>query len=122
MATITAATLQTLLGITLTETTCEVIIDQAIDLINLYGRTDLANMGGTAGSKTLSLDSREKGAVLDVAAAVYSNMYVSGGSESTSFSIGGISSSSSSSASNMAIKSAAKDAARLLAEIEVDIG
>jgi len=123
VATITASTLQTLLNVnTLAEATCEAIIDQAVDLINLHSRADLPNMTGTAGSKTLSVESRAKGAIMLVAAAVYSNLYVSSGSQSSTYTLGNMSLSQSAASSTGAVDTAVDKAARLLAEPEVDYG
>jgi len=121
---VTASTLDLLLNLAsgVPDATLEEILDLAIDLINLYSRVGLPNMTGTAGSKTVSLESREKGAVLSVAAAVYSNMYVSSGSQSSSFSLGALATSTSNAASNAAVDLAVKEASRSLAELEVDVG
>lgn len=124
MASVTASTLDTLLHLSgaVPDATLEEILDLAVDLINLYSRAGVPNMTGVAGSKTVSLESREKGAVLSVATAVYSNMYVSSGSQSSSYSVGGIGISTSNAASNAAVDLAVKEASRSLAEVEVDVG
>ena len=54
--------------------TLETIIDLAIDALNLFG-ADLGNLTGTAGAKSLSCSSAEKGAILIVARAVYYSFY-----------------------------------------------
>jgi hypothetical protein len=121
MGTVTGTTLQQLLNLSNSSDSieiCEIIIDQAINKINLHGRTDLPNLSGTAGSKTVSLDSRQEGAVIGVAATVYSEMYVGSGSSTSSYSVGAVSTSSSS----QAVTTAAREAGRALAEIEVDVG
>jgi hypothetical protein len=63
----------------------ETVIDQAIHLINLAGAhvandrsvsyTDISNLSGTAGSKTVTLTSAQAGAVTEVAKAVYYRDY-----------------------------------------------
>jgi hypothetical protein len=71
MAVIVAATLQTLLNaLQVSATNMENLIDLAVDLLNLEG-ADLPNMSGTAGSKTLSVESTEKAAIFLAARAIY---------------------------------------------------
>lgn len=128
MATITAATLRTLTNnpnIALAD--CEEIIDHAIDKINLAGQKydlSLNNMTGTAGSKTLNVTSAEKGAIMEVAIAVYSGNYSS--SSSTSISIGPLSSSGGSATSvsrgGESVETLAENAAKQLSEITVEYG
>lgn len=96
----------------------EAILDQAIDKINLYGHTDISNMTGTAGSKTVNLESREKAAVFMAARAVYYGYYK--GLESSS--VGGLTVGSPDLESNPAVERQIKEAARLLTELEVDVG
>jgi len=55
----------------------EALIDQAIDLLNLYANQSISNMAGTAGSKTVTLTSRQRAAVFEVAKAVYYRDYLS---------------------------------------------
>lgn len=55
----------------------EALLDQAIDLLNLYANQSLSNMSGDAGSKTVTLTSKQRGAVLEVAKAVYYRDYLS---------------------------------------------
>jgi hypothetical protein len=71
---------------TIADATAEAIIDQAIYLLNTYGCT-LANL--TAG--TVTVTSREAGAILSVAVEVYSQYYKSAGSSSSSYGLGGLS-------------------------------
>jgi hypothetical protein len=75
-------------------------------------------MTGTAGSKTVSLESKEAGAVMMVARAVYYGYFVH--LEDTS--VGQLSIHSPDLASNPVISSAVEKAARRLTEIEVDVG
>lgn len=63
----------------------EAIINLAIDLLNLFG-ADLSRMSGTSGSKTVSLDSEERGAVLFVARDIYHSFF----ENPTSASAGGV--------------------------------
>lgn len=118
MGTVTATTLETLLDASdMTDATTEAIIDQAINLLNLYG-AELSNMGGTAGSKTVSLESKAEGAVIEVARAVYYSFYK--GLDSTT--IGGMTVDSPDLLSNPVVQRTLKEAARRLTEIEVDVG
>lgn len=54
-----------------TKTHAEYVLDLAIDTLNLFGAT-LPNMnGGDAGSKTVDLTSKQRGAVFYAARAIY---------------------------------------------------
>jgi len=55
----------------------EALLDQAIDLLNLYANQTLSNMAGTAGSKTVTLTSKQRAAVFEVAKAVYYKDFLS---------------------------------------------
>ncbi len=53
----------------------ETIIDQAIDMLNIYNLS-IPNLGGlTPGSKSVTLSSPQRGAVLAVAKAIFYGMY-----------------------------------------------
>lgn len=96
MVSLTASSLSTLVNdTTITAATAEIIIDQAVNTLNLYGAS-LSNMTGVAGAKTLAATSAEAGAILDVAVEIYSQYYVSSGAQSSSYGIGGLSVSQSS--------------------------
>jgi len=58
----------------ITAINAEKLIDLAIDMLNLFG-AELDNMSGTAGTKTISLESSEHGAVALVVRAVYYGFY-----------------------------------------------
>jgi len=120
MPNITASDLDAILNLAgqVSNTNLEKIIDLAIDCLNLYGNLDLPNMSGTAESKTVSLESREKGAVFIVARAIYYSFYK--GVESST--VGGLSVSTPDLMSNQTVLAAVKEAARQLAEIDVDYG
>lgn len=102
----------------ISNTNAEKIIDYAIDQLNLYGDVDLSNMSGTAGSKTVGLESREKAAVFNVARTIYYSCYK--GVETTT--VGGITVSSPDPMSNPTVLASIKENARLLAEIDVSYG
>ena len=105
----------------------EALIDGAIDLLNVYllrHQKEIANMDGDAGSKTLTVTSPEKGAIIMVASALYSREYKTSGSQSEASSLGPASYSSSSSSTSTTAEILAKELADNLAieEMEVDIG
>jgi hypothetical protein len=101
----------------------EALIDHAVNQVNLYGKNlDLPNMVGTAGTKTLSCDSREAAAILAVAVAVYNQNYKQSGSQSESFGIGSLSSSSSTGSGTSSVENLAKDMAEYLMEMDVTVG
>lgn len=53
----------------------ENLLDYAIDLLNVYGNLSISNMSGAAGSKTVTLTSKQRGAVFMVARALYYSDY-----------------------------------------------
>ena len=98
----------------ITATTAEALIDQGINELNANGLT-LNNLSGTAGSKTLTVDSKYAGAILAVAVEVYMQYYKNAGASSSSLSLGNISQSSSSSSNGSgAIHTVAKNMATQL--------
>ena len=117
--TINAASLQTLVNETVADlpnTTCEEILNQAINLINLegQGQLNISTMQGTAGTKSLTVQSKEKGAIMQVAVAIYANNYKAAGSQSSSFQAGGIGLSESASTGTGTVEMIAKEAAKSL--------
>jgi len=121
MASLTAAKVKSLMHLTdgnISDTNMEYVIDQAINELNLEGNLDLPNMGGTAGSKTVSLESREAGAVQRVARVIYYSFYKKLGSGGLS----GMTASSPDLASDPTVQQAVKEAARRLVEIDVGYG
>lgn len=135
MATLTADDLDTLLDLqsSVDNEILEAIIDQAIGMLNrCESSLDLPSLSGTAGSKSVSLEQKEKSAILEASQHVYANMYraptsgSSGGSQSQSVSIGGISKSTSSatttSTANEAVMASIKEIAHDLVEMDVSRG
>jgi len=116
---VTASDLDTLLNLedTIDDDVLEAIMDQAIDLLNLHG-AELPNMTGTAGSKTVSLESKERGAMFLVARAVYYSFYK--GLEQTQ--LAGLATSSPDLLSNPNVLSTVEKAARRLTELTADVG
>ncbi len=74
MPSVTYSTLTTILNITvpgdIAATEAEALIDHAANTLNIFG-ADISNMSGTAGSKTVGLDSEEAGAVIEIASDLY---------------------------------------------------
>jgi len=70
--------LQNLLGAlsdaTLPPARAENLIDQAIDMLNMHGLS-ISNMSGSEGSKTVTLTSGQRGAVLELGAMIYRHRY-----------------------------------------------
>jgi hypothetical protein len=112
---------------TITAAALETFIDDAIDQLNLYN-PDLAlpNMTGVAGTKTVDLTSRQRGAIKLVATEIYRSVPkgTSGSGSSGSSSSAGVgpiswsesnsSSNSSSVMTNPSVLNAVKEAASLL--------
>jgi len=97
---------------TFDDATMEGLIDQAIDMLNLYGiNVDLPNMTGTAGSKTVSLTSPQQGAVVMITRVVYSQFYERADGSMT---FGGVTVSASDMMGNTVVIRTVKEAARLL--------
>lgn len=118
MVTVAAATLTTpLADTTIAVATAEQIIDIAIDTLNLFG-ADLPNMTGTAGTKTVSLESKEKGAVLLVARKIYYGFYKG----ATNVGIGGLSVTTPDVLGNASVLNFAKECASQLMEMDVSHG
>jgi hypothetical protein len=131
MATITGAEFISLMNLSddtdFTATNAEIIIDAAIDKLNLYLHRydlELSNMTGTAGSKTLTVESREKAAIITVASCIYLKNYKSSGSSSESVSLGPASHSTSTSTSVGDIEDVAGNAAKELKDhdLESEVG
>jgi hypothetical protein len=62
-------------GYDVTAENAEKILDLAIDALNLFGNLEMSNMAGTAGSKTVNLNSGQKAAVFIVARAIFYGFY-----------------------------------------------
>jgi len=102
----------------ITATNAEYILNLAVDVLSLFSDADIANMSGTAGSKTWGGTSKQKGAIYLVARAIYQSFYKRG--ESTS--AGGLSFSSGDVLGNPTILSTIQMAARRIAEFDVSYG
>ena len=59
----------------ITATNAEIIIDQSINLLNVYG-AEIDNLTGTAGTKTGDYTSAQAGAIMTIAQKVYAKHYV----------------------------------------------
>jgi hypothetical protein len=121
MASYTAADLDALLNLagSVENENLERIINLSCGCINLYSSEDrLPLMSGTAGSKTISLESNEWAAVCIAARAIYYSFYKS----IESSTIGGLSVSTPDLMSNVTVLEAVKEAARRLTDLEVSYG
>ncbi len=101
------------LGGAISDTNLEQIIDLAIDTLNLFG-AELPNMSGEAGSKIVTLTSKEKAAVFIAARAIKYGFYYSIGNVV----VEGLSVSVSDLASNPVVMNTIKEAAQKLKEVE----
>ena len=116
MATITASLWKSVMHISdISDTDAEYIIDLAIDRLNLEGNLDLPNMGGTAGSKTVSLESREKAAVFEMARIIYNTYY----KEPRTVAVNGVNVGITDLLANPTINAAIERMARKLSEFDV---
>ena len=120
MANLTASDIDTLLNLngSPATTVIETWIDQAINLLILYGRLDMSNMSGTAGSKSVSLESAEQGAVVEICRIIYYDYYK--GLDAAV--LQGMTISAPALMSNPTIKDAIVEMARQLAELDVSRG
>ena len=90
---VTAQDFINVMHITDTPTQMEYVLDLAIDSLNICG-TNLSNMSGEAGSKTVTLTSKQRGGVFQVAHKIYYTFWKpagTGGGTSEAWSVGGLS-------------------------------
>jgi hypothetical protein len=107
---------------TLSVADAENILDMSIDCLNLYG-TEQSNLSGTTPTKTRSVSSKERGAILLVANQIY--LSIPNGSSSSSYGLGGMSYSQSTSSNitsslmnNPDVRISVKEAAERLMEAD----
>lgn len=81
MASVSASDFKNVMNITTSDEDLEYVIDLAIDALNIFGAA-LSNMSGTAGSKTVSLTSSQRGGVFMVAREVFEKFYKESGTAS----------------------------------------
>lgn len=114
MASVSAQDFINLMDVDDTAEDIEYVLNMAIDRLNIYG-AELDNMTGSAGSKTVTLTSAQRGAVFTVARFIYQlflKYASSGGGSSESFSIGPVSKSTSTTlATNPEVMDLAKECA-----------
>lgn len=119
MASITAAEFKAIINDSvISATNAEYIIDVAVDVLNLFGDAEIANMSGTAGSKTWGGDSRQKGAIFLVARTIYNDFYIGVDAENVDVTT----LSATNLLGNPTILKTIMEAARRLSEMEVDVG
>ena len=119
MVSITADIAQAMLNLSdsdITNTNMEYLIDQAVNRLNTYG-SELPNMTGSVGSKTLSVESREAGAIYEVARLIYYGYYK--GQDSTA--ISSLSVTSPNMLSNPVVEGQIERLARQLSEMDVSV-
>jgi len=75
MASVTAQNFIDVMNITDSTTNMEYVIDLAIDTLNLYGAEAITNMTGLAGSKTVTLTSKQRGGVFHLARTIYHEFF-----------------------------------------------
>lgn len=125
MGSLTAAIMIGLLNLdtAFDDATMENIIDEAINLLNLFGTIDLPNMVGVAGSKTVGLSSPQQGAVVMVTKTIYKEFYED---DEGSMTLGGVAISAPAMLGNSQIMKNVKESARLLYRrensMEVSVG
>lgn len=121
MVSLTATLMKSVMNLTdsdISDTNAENLIDFAISQINVYSDADLSLMTGTAGTKTVSLESREYGVVMNALRAIYYSCYR--GVETST--VGGMTVSTPDLMSNPNVLATIKEAARQLAEFDVSYG
>jgi len=77
MVTVTADEFQSILNLSdgeLSNANAENILDWAIDSLNIFG-ANLSNLGGTTPNKTLTVTSKQRGAIFTVARKLYFGGY-----------------------------------------------
>ena len=74
MATISASDFTTIMNITISAEHAEAILDGAIDLLNVFD-AQLSNLSGDAGSKTVTVTSKQRGGVFVIARMIYYDYY-----------------------------------------------
>lgn len=117
MVSVTAADFHTLMHLTVSDISLietEKILDAGIGGLNNYGKLEISNLHGTAGSKTLSVDSKTEYAIYLIAHAIYKSFYKG----ITSASVGGISVTTEDLMSNSAVLESLKEAAQNLREMD----
>lgn len=74
MPSVTATDLKNVLNASETATQLEYVMDLTIDILNAYG-CGLSNMTGVGGAKTVTLTSKQRGAVFLVARNIYASYF-----------------------------------------------
>lgn len=94
------------------ETTLETLTDAVIDELNSHG-CNISNMAGTAGSKTITLTSAQRGGIRKIFRCIYAS-WNKNAANTPSSTAGGVSNSSSDLMSNPEVLAMIKDTARQL--------
>ena len=120
MVSVTADEFQALMNLSDTDISnanAERVIDQAVNKLNSYG-AELPNMAGSSGTKTLSCESNEKGAILEVARITYWAYYK--GQETVT--ISSLSTRTPNMLNNPTVEATIEKLAKQLIDIEADVG
>ncbi len=102
----------------LSDANAELLIDQAVNRLNIYG-ADLPNMTGTAGTKTLSCESNQAGAIYEAARLVYHGYYKG---QEAGIGISGLSISTQNMLNNPTVEAVIEKLAKQLVDFDVEVG
>jgi len=119
MVSITADIFQAIFNLSdadISNTNMEYLIDYAVNRLDTYG-ADLPNMTGAAGSKTLSVESREAGAIQKATRLLYYESY----KEQETTALGPMSTSPPNILVNPTVEAEIKELARQLSEMDVSV-
>lgn len=83
MPSVTGTDLKNILNADETATQLEYVMDLAIDALNVFN-CGISNMSGSAGSKTVTLTSAQRGAVFLVARNIYASFFKNAGNTNNS--------------------------------------
>jgi len=119
MASVTAQNFIDVMNISDSTTNMEYVLDLAIDTLNLYGATTINNMVGSAGSKTVTLTSKQRGGVFHLARIIYRDFYKEAGKTT---SIGGLTVTAIELLANPTVESAIEKIARRLSTVDFHVG
>ena len=75
MVSVSASDFKNVMHITDSDTNMEYVLDMAINTLNLFGAEAIDNMSGDAGSKTVTLTSKQQGGVFLAAQIIYEQMF-----------------------------------------------
>ena len=118
MASVTAEDFINVMNIDDSATNMEYVLDLAIDTLNLYGAEAIDNMSGDAGSKTVTLTSRQRGGVFHLARVIYHEFF----KHKKSVNVGGVTLTVTDLLSNPTVMSAVEKIAKKLSTVDFHVG